>query len=276
MFTRKFRVENKTNIVSSDSDGSNQRKYVHVVHASIKSGLGFARIFITTDSKQKKKIRAFLKFSRRALIDRARARAASNNERRFEDPIKEIRLLQRIPRHSRIIRFIEAGEIKLGQKDYVVLCLEACDDDFLELLNSQGALSEKVARKYFGQMVEGLSFLHSQGIAHLDFSLENVMLRGDDVVLIDLGQARTFDPTNPASDRSSVVCGKFIPMHPEMFQASKATSGTTRSWSMREADTWSLGWWLHRSYARAHTHHACTHKILTSINPTHIFIQTLV
>ena len=53
-----------------------------------------------------------------------------------------------------------------------------------------GRLSEATARYYFKQLLEGLSFMHSQGYVHRDLKPENLLLDRDYVLKItDLGFA---------------------------------------------------------------------------------------
>jgi len=52
--------------------------------------------------------------------------------------------------------------------------------------------NEKLMRSYFCQLIEGLSYLHSQGIAHLDMKLENILLDVNFVLkIIDFDQAQS-------------------------------------------------------------------------------------
>uniref|UniRef100_M4BRB6 Protein kinase domain-containing protein n=1 Tax=Hyaloperonospora arabidopsidis (strain Emoy2) TaxID=559515 RepID=M4BRB6_HYAAE len=46
---------------------------------------------------------------------------------------------------------------------------------------------ETVAHKYLVDVLSGLRFLHSHGIAHRDVSLENILLRNGCAVLADFG-----------------------------------------------------------------------------------------
>ena len=52
--------------------------------------------------------------------------------------------------------------------------------DFHEFLkNHQQFMTEKMVRTYFRQLVEGLEYLHSQGVCHLDLKLSNLLLGED-------------------------------------------------------------------------------------------------
>ncbi|RZJ37213.1 MAG: hypothetical protein EOO18_06165 [Chryseobacterium sp.] len=55
-------------------------------------------------------------------------------------------------------------------------------------VTKKGLLShEMIIRTYFHQLIEGIEYIHSQGVAHLDLKLENIML-GDsfELKIIDL------------------------------------------------------------------------------------------
>jgi len=52
--------------------------------------------------------------------------------------------------------------------------------DFADfLLNKRFYRDEKLARTYFQQLIEGLEYLHSKGVAHMDLKLENLLLGAD-------------------------------------------------------------------------------------------------
>ena len=54
-------------------------------------------------------------------------------------------------------------------------------------------LSEREVIKYMLQIIEGVAFIHKQGIVHLDLKPENIMCinkTGSKIKLIDFGLAR--------------------------------------------------------------------------------------
>uniref|UniRef100_A0A0G4G0Q6 Protein kinase domain-containing protein n=1 Tax=Chromera velia CCMP2878 TaxID=1169474 RepID=A0A0G4G0Q6_9ALVE len=62
--------------------------------------------------------------------------------------------------------------------------------DLFNFLKVQNRLTENDIRFYMYQVLTGLDCLHSNDLAHLDISVENVILRGDGVcLLIDFGMA---------------------------------------------------------------------------------------
>ena len=54
---------------------------------------------------------------------------------------------------------------------------------YLDVVNH---FSAGLARRYFRQIVSGLAFIHSHGIAHRDMSLENVLLDSNDNAKVNL------------------------------------------------------------------------------------------
>jgi len=75
---------------------------------------------------------------------------------------------------------------------YPLLTEFAKNGDFFELVTGGYLSGEVLVRTYFHQLIEGLEYIHSQGIAHLDLKLENLML-GEDFKLkiIDFDQAQS-------------------------------------------------------------------------------------
>ena len=74
---------------------------------------------------------------------------------------------------------------------YALLTKFAKHGDFFELVTKDILNKEIFVRSYFRQLIEGIEYIHSQGIAHLDLKLDNLML-GEDFKLkiIDFDQAQ--------------------------------------------------------------------------------------
>lgn len=95
-----------------------------------------------------------------------------------------------------------------------------------ESLNTFGRLNEERARKYFSEIVDSVSYLHSRGVVHRDLKLENIMIDANDRIrLIDFGLA-----TEDTRERS--ICGSTSYFAPEMVVGREYDSSV---------DIWSLG-----------------------------------
>jgi len=56
----------------------------------------------------------------------------------------------------------------------------ASNGDFFDFVMNYGTKTdEKIARTYFRQLIEGLEYLHNNGISHMDVKLENLLLGED-------------------------------------------------------------------------------------------------
>lgn len=57
---------------------------------------------------------------------------------------------------------------------YIVLEL-ATGGELFDYVATTGKFSEKISRFYFHQLIEGLDYVHQQGITHRDLKPENVL-----------------------------------------------------------------------------------------------------
>lgn len=100
--------------------------------------------------------------------------------------------------HPNIIKVMEYFECN-NTSYYTMEYLEGGSlDDYIKL---QGALPEKQTLQFASQIGEALSYMHSQGMLHLDLKPKNIMMRGDgSLALIDFGLAKQYDASgNPES-----------------------------------------------------------------------------
>jgi len=101
----------------------------------------------------------------------------------------------------------------------------------------------QVIQRIFSRVVSAVTWLHSQKIAHLDISLENIMIAGGTkydplIKLIDFGVARDYSELStritPQHDR---ICGKVHYMGPEV----QSVGRLNKSFDPFAADIWTLG-----------------------------------
>jgi len=99
---------------------------------------------------------------------------------------------------------------------------------FFDLVSNKGLINDKIIRTYFHQMINGIEYLHSQGIAHLDLKLENLLL-GNDFML----KIADFDQSQNVRENKLLYFGTSCYRAPEVW------TNTCRDFYA--ADIYSLG-----------------------------------
>ena len=103
-----------------------------------------------------------------------------------------------------------------------------------KLRDTGGDMSEDEARRVFKQVLEGLAYAHSQGVAHRDLTLGNVLLSDDGSVKIsDFGWAKNVQATH---GYSSTAAGTPTYHAPEMISMENR-----RRFNFYAVDVWSAG-----------------------------------
>lgn len=131
--------------------------------------------------------------------------------------------------HKNIIRTIDIDET-----NGCVIFENFVGTDLLDLLNEKDVPSRPQLLGYFRQIIDGLEFMHQNGVAHMDIKLENVVLNREteEVKIIDFGYAKEFlNETGYVS--SSEVCGTECCFPPEYF--------TNMRFNPDKVDMWCCG-----------------------------------
>lgn len=126
--------------------------------------------------------------------------------------------------------------------------------DLLDLLNDEDIQPRTKLIGYFKQVIDGVEFIHQQGVAHMDIKLENVIVKmdTDDVKLIDFGYAKTF-MNDTGYVFSTCVCGTDCYFPPEYF--------TNIRYQPDKVDMWCCGILLYNIvYDRIPWEYACSSK----------------
>ncbi|UJR07657.1 hypothetical protein I4U23_011945 [Adineta vaga] len=131
--------------------------------------------------------------------------------------------------HPRLLQLYDAFETK-GEICLIMelitggeLFERVIDDDFI--------LTERLCELYMMQICEGVNFMHSCNIIHLDMKPENILClnrNGHRIKIIDFGLARKFDPTK----QLKVLFGTPEFVAPEVINFDRVGFGT---------DMWSVG-----------------------------------
>lgn len=124
-------------------------------------------------------------------LDSIRRRLALGGVR-SENPLQEIAILQELQRggrrHRNVCTLIQAGQ----DEEWLYTVWEFCDGGDLQKICSKRTdpVPEAEAKRIFKDALRGLAYMHHHGYAHLDISMENVMMRGGEAVLIDFGMTQ--------------------------------------------------------------------------------------
>jgi len=100
--------------------------------------------------------------------------------------------------HPNIINYVSIQEHSLP---YELLATEYTPNgDFFDFVSQGGMVNEKLIRTYFHQLVEGIEYLHTQGIAHLDLKVENLLMdKNCALKVLDFDQAQDINDSEMIS-----------------------------------------------------------------------------
>jgi serine/threonine protein kinase len=140
--------------------------------------------------------------------------------------MSEIDLLKNL-NHPNIVKY--KGFVKT--REYLYIILEFCENGSLHNICKRfGKFPESLVAVYIRQVLEGLVYLHDQGVIHRDIKGANILTNKDGCVkLADFGVASS-TTTGAVSD--DAVVGSPYWMAPEVIEQSGATTAS---------DIWSVG-----------------------------------
>jgi len=106
--------------------------------------------------------------------------------------------------------------------------------ELFDLLVDRGSFSEKEAQNLVRQVVDGVAYLHSIGIAHRDLKPENLLCAGcsadSEIKITDFGLSKVMDPA--AHMKMTTACGTPGYVAPEVLRLQGYG---------KEVDMWSVG-----------------------------------
>ncbi|KAF0643679.1 hypothetical protein FPSE5266_01188 [Fusarium pseudograminearum] len=139
----------------------------------------------------------------------------------------EIDLLKNL-HHDNIVKYI--GFVK--SDDCLNIILEYCENGSLHsICKSYGKFPENLVGVYMTQVLQGLQYLHEQGVIHRDIKGANILTTKDGTVkLADFGVSTS--TLAGGQDKEAQVVGTPYWMAPEIIQLSGASSAS---------DIWSVG-----------------------------------
>lgn len=150
----------------------------------------------------------------------------TNTEKSKKQLEREISIISKL-KHQNIVRMYEA----LYHEDNIYLILEYVGGgELFDYIMGRGRINEKMAIKFFRQMVSAVGYCHRNGVCHRDLKPENLILDEEGNIKInDFGLSNFYVPGSLLSS----FCGSPVYAAPEIM-AEKQYDGPA-------ADTWSLG-----------------------------------
>lgn len=114
----------------------------------------------------------------------------------------EIEIMKRV-RHQNVVALYELFE----SSSCMWLILELVDGGDLNFfIGGHTHYTEKIIAHHFRQILEGLHYLHSQGVVHRDMKLDNVLIKGDheygEVKIADFGLSALVQMNVTSYDRT--------------------------------------------------------------------------
>jgi myosin-light-chain kinase len=151
-----------------------------------------------------------------------------NKEQDRIEALNEIDIMKAL-QHPRLLQLYDAFETKTS----ICLVMELINGGelFERVIDDDFILTERLCELYAVQICEGVNFIHSCNIIHLDMKPENILCvnrNGHRVKIIDFGLARKFDPTK----QLKVLFGTPEFVAPEVINFDRVGFGT---------DMWSVG-----------------------------------
>lgn len=148
----------------------------------------------------------------------------------------EVSLHSHIGQHPNVIEWFATGE----DANWRWIAMEFAEGgDLFDKIEADKGVSEDIAHLYFLQLISGVSFMHSKGIAHRDLKPENILLNETgDLKIADFGMATLFQYKGQKK-MSSTMCGSPPYIAPEVLRC--ASGDKSMKYQADLVDIWSCG-----------------------------------
>ena len=143
---------------------------------------------------------------------------------------REIQILKQL-KHPHIVRLWEI----IYAADRIYLVMEyAAKGELFQYIVKQGRLREDEGRRFFNQIVAGVSYLHQNNVVHRDIKPENLLLDSDrNIRIVDFGLSTKCAPGQVLKH----ACGSPCYAAPEML----TRQGQAHGYVGHPVDIWSSG-----------------------------------
>ena len=133
------------------------------------------------------------------------------NELSKKKILYETNLMRKL-RHPSITKILETFE----SEKYIFIIMEYISGGNLQsFVKKRRKLSEKTAKIFFKQIIEGIKYIHSQNIVHRDIKLENILIDlNNNIKICDFGVGKLINSNLILHDH----CGTPVYMAPEIIK----------------------------------------------------------
>ena len=152
----------------------------------------------------------------------------------------EVSLHSHIGQHPNVIEWFATGEDHVWRW----IAMEFAEGgDLFDKIEADVGVTEDIAHLYFLQLISGVSFMHSKGVAHRDLKPENILMSDNgNLKIADFGMATMFEYKGQRK-QSTTMCGSPPYIAPEVLacgRSDKKPSELTK-YSPDLVDIWSCG-----------------------------------
>ena len=151
----------------------------------------------------------------------------------------EVSLHSHIGQHPNIIEWFATGEDAVWRW----IAMEFAEGgDLFDKIEADVGVEEDIAHLYFLQLISGVSFIHSKGVAHRDLKPENILLsESGSLKIADFGMSTMFEYKG-VRKQTSTMCGSPPYIAPEVLQCARQEKRSDGAkYSADLVDIWSCG-----------------------------------
>lgn len=149
------------------------------------------------------------------------------------EKFREIKILKELD-NSNIVKYKNHYEFE--EEGLLMILISLADDNLETFLKNFQPNKQKILT-YFGEICNGLNYLHSKNIIHKDLKPKNILIKNDTIKICDFGISRKRTDEKTFTKESENICGTSGYISPEILNGSKFNE---------KVDIWALGIIFHQ------------------------------
>ena len=131
--------------------------------------------------------------------------ATNEIDEKMQQLINESKQLERLPAHPRIVKYLGCAENREKCILYIVLELVSGGSLYSFLHKQNYSQNMMTTIKFTRQILEGVAYLHANGITHRDIKSKNILLdASQNIKLADFGLSKEIKPSPSAQHTAGV------------------------------------------------------------------------